>query len=834
MSPAMRRLIRVALLNATGSVTVNGSLDLGENTTFPTLTVDGTLEGSSAVTVTGALTLDEGSLDGPGTVTVNSSGSLQVSGDYYNYIAGSLVNKGTGTIQANTLLSVEAGGSFDNAGSLQLNDDSYLYGDSGNASQESESGTTPAVPGGVLTNTGSITIDSASNYPATLGSGTGINNQGAITVSSGVLQLSGYPLETDTLDTSTILESPSTIDSGATLTVASGAALNVTGNATVDSGGALNATGSVTVNGSLDLGENTTFPTLTVDGTLEGSSAVTVTGALTLDEGSLDGPGTVTVNSSGSLQVSGDYYNYIAGSLVNKGTGTIQANTLLSVEAGGSFDNAGSLQLNDDSYLYGDSGNASQESESGTTPAVPGGVLTNTGSITIDSASNYPATLGSGTGINNQGAITVSSGVLQLSGYPLETDTLDTSTILESPSTIDSGATLTVASGAALNVTGNATVDSGGALNATGSVTVNGSLDLGENTTFPTLTVDGTLEGSSAVTVTGALTLDEGSLDGPGTVTVNSSGSLQVSGDYYNYIAGSLVNKGTGTIQANTLLSVEAGGSFDNAGSLQLNDDSYLYGDSGNASQESESGTTPAVPGGVLTNTGSITIDSASNYPATLGSGTGINNQGAITVSSGVLQLSGYPLETDTLDTSTILESPSTIDSGATLTVASGAALNVTGNATVDSGGALNATGSVTVNGSLDLGENTTFPTLTVDGTLEIAPQVTVHATMSAASATLELDANAPGQFGQFVVNNSVSLSNLRLDLNPSYTPGCGTAVTALTASSVSGAWDGVSGPAPSGGTWEPTTSSDTAGAYIYCPPPPRVLPRDLWQRFVL
>ena len=119
---------------------------------------------------------------------------MQVSGDYYNYIAGSLVNKGTGTIQANTLLSVEAGGSFDNAGSLQLNDDSYLYGDSGNASQESQSGTTPAVPGGVLTNTGSITIDSASNYPATLGSGTGINNQGAITVSSGVLQLSGYPL----------------------------------------------------------------------------------------------------------------------------------------------------------------------------------------------------------------------------------------------------------------------------------------------------------------------------------------------------------------------------------------------------------------------------------------------------------------------------------------------------------------------------------------------------------------------------------------------------------------------------------------------------------------
>ena len=50
--------------------------------------------------------------------------------------------------------------------------------------------------------------------------------------------------------------------------------------------------------------------------------------------------------------------------------------------------------------------------------------------------------------------------------------------------------------------------------------------------------------------------------------------------------------------------------------------------------------------------------------------------------------------------------------------------------------------------------------------------------------------------------------------------------MTALTASSVSGAWDGVSGPAPSGGTWEPTAHSDTAGAYIYCPPPPQSAPQ--------
>ena len=267
MSPAIRRLIRVARATLPGR-TVNGSLDLGENTTFPTLTVDGTLGGPLGH---GDRSADArwGSLDGPGTVTVNSSGSLQVSGDYYSYIAGSLVNKGTGTIQANTLLSVEAGGSFDNAGSLQLNDDSYLYGDSGNASQESESGTTPAVPGGVFTNTGSITIDSASNYPATLGSGTGINNQGAITVSSGVLQSRG------TRSRRTRLIPPR---SGVTLDH------RLRGHLDCGVGGRTRCDGRRDLrfgrraqrhrlrhgHGSLDLGQNTTFPTLTGAGRSRG------------------------------------------------------------------------------------------------------------------------------------------------------------------------------------------------------------------------------------------------------------------------------------------------------------------------------------------------------------------------------------------------------------------------------------------------------------------------------------------------------------------------------------------------------------------------------------
>ena len=356
-----------------------------------------------------------------------------------------MVNDGSGTIAANGSLYVFAGVSFLNAGSLGLNDDSGLYGEAGTPSSESESGTTPAVAAAVLTNTGSITVTSATSYPASIGCsgfcGAGINDKGTITVSSGELELGGSTLTTDTVDTGTVLYSPSTVDSGATLSVPSGSSLVVIGVVVIDSGGSLSAPGSVTVNGTLTVNQNTTLPNLTVSGTLGGTASVTISGSLTLD-GTIGGPGTVTVASAGSLDVSESSF-VGGGSLVNDGSGTIAANASLYVFAGASFLNAGSLGLNDDSGLYGEAGTPSSESESGTTPAVAAAVLTNTGSITVTSATSYPASIGCsgfcGAGINDKGTITVSSGELELGGSTLTTDTVDTGTVLYSPSTVDSG-----------------------------------------------------------------------------------------------------------------------------------------------------------------------------------------------------------------------------------------------------------------------------------------------------------------------------------------------------------------------------------------------------------
>ncbi len=545
-------------LTNVGGVTVNGTLDIsdtGNASTSPgPLTVDpgGSLGGNAALTISGSLSLAGGfsqaTLAGPGTVTVMAGGVLQAgtqsgfSGGSAQVSGGSLVNDGAATIGANTALAVGQGASFVNAGTVVLNDESGL-----SAACGSPSGTTPAVPAAVVTNTGSITVTSAAGSPATLGGCSGADDQGRITVSSGALNLNGAPPQTDSVDTGTVLAAPMTVDSGGSLTVSGNASLQVAGNTTVGSGGSLSATGPVTINSTLTLDQATAFSALTVNpgGILQNPAAVTASGSLSLVGGSqvaaLDGPGTVTVSSGGSLKASvqagfsGSAAVVAGGSLVSDGTATLAANMQLVVDAGASFVNAGTLALNDGTEVYAACGIPSQESESGTTPAVPAGLVTSTGSIMVTSAASSPAMLGGCSGIDDPGTITVSSGQLRLDGSPLQTDTIDTGTVLESPTTIDAAAKLTVPSGSSLDVMGNTTVESGGTLSATGPVTLDSTLTLDQATTFPTLTVDGSgvLQNPAAVTVTGTLSLIGGSpvatLDGPGTVTVSSGGSLKAS-----------------------------------------------------------------------------------------------------------------------------------------------------------------------------------------------------------------------------------------------------------------------------------------------------------------
>ena len=81
---------------------------------------------------------------------------MSVAGDDDNYIAGSPRSTTVRRPSRPTQIWCRSGASFVNAGSLKLNDDAHLPR-LRDAAHETESGTTPAVPGGLFTNTGAIT-----------------------------------------------------------------------------------------------------------------------------------------------------------------------------------------------------------------------------------------------------------------------------------------------------------------------------------------------------------------------------------------------------------------------------------------------------------------------------------------------------------------------------------------------------------------------------------------------------------------------------------------------------------------------------------------------------
>ncbi len=712
-----------------------------------------------------------------------------------------------------------------------------------------------AVPGGVFTNKGTITVEATTSNPASLGPeecginnglyytitcytvGNGVNNEGTINVVSGTLDLGGFPLQYDSLDTSTILGSPSTIDSGATLNVSSGAVLDIVTIAVLDSGGILSSSGSVVVNGDYGgvsgdfiVDQSLAIPTLTVNGTLAGSANVAVSSLLNINYGTLDTSGTTTIDN-GAVATFQRYTSLNAGILINDGLAAIESGSI-SIAPGASFVNNGSLKLTPGASVGPQYGDSSSFTSSGTAiAAVPGGVFTNKGTITVEATTANPASLGyssNGNGVNNEGTINVVSGTLDLGGSSVQYDSLDTSTILQSPSTIDSGATLNVSSGAVLDIIGTAVLDSGGILSSSGSVVVDGYFIVDQSVAIPTLTVKGTLAGSANVSVSSSLNMDYGTLDTSGTTAIDN-GAVTTFQGFPHLNAGILINNGLAAIGGGGSISIAPGASFVNNGSLKLTPGTSVvpqYGD--HSYVVASSGTTiAAVPAGVFTNKGTITVEATTSNPAGLGSAyynySGVNNEGTINVVSGTLDLGGSSVQYDSLDTSTILQSPSTIDSGATLSVSSGAVLDITGTAVLDSGGILSSSGSVVVDGRFIVDQSVAIPTLTVNGTLVIGQSVVVSSNEYLSNGgTIQLDSETPGQFGKLLISDKADLSYYRLYLQTTYPLSCGMTVVAIQASGIINSWSsiGYNSSLPSGNL-QSSLDATTAGVYVYCPPPP-------------
>ena len=547
----------------------------GFNVTLPVenITVEGlqqsngdlTLPSGGSLNVANALSMIGGLLSGPGTVTVPSSGSLTIGGGAELTDSMSVVNDGTAVVQGgggicpvdtnNEYASwcLDQGTSFENAGSLTLEDHALIYG----GGMVNDAGETITYDGGSdgvdidadFDNQGSVDVTGSGGL--SVGSNTiGVSDSGSYSLA---------PAATMIFDGNRTL-APGATFSGGTLDV--GCCFN--GSVTVDSMSTFGATPPPIVmgGGTLTLPSHTSswsFPSITMGGdsaNLVPSGPLTVQ-SLSMLGGVLSGPGTVTVPSSGSLTIGGGAELTDGMSVVNDGTAVVQGgggicpvdtnNEYASwcLDQGTSFENAGSLTLEDHALIYG----GGMVNDAGATITYDGGSdgvdidadFDNQGSVDVTGSGGL--SVGSNTiGVSDSGSYSLA---------PAATMIFDGNRTL-APGATFSGGTLDV--GCCFN--GSVTVDSMSTFGATPPPIVmgGGTLTLPSHTSswsFPSITMGGD---SANLVPSGPLTVQNlsigGRLSGSGTVTVPSGGSLTFTGGAELTDGANLVNDGSAEVQS--------------------------------------------------------------------------------------------------------------------------------------------------------------------------------------------------------------------------------------------------------------------------------------------
>jgi hypothetical protein len=690
-------------ITQSGTYTVNvdanaafARLDMGAPSGTQTLSVaantltggDGALAGNTVL-----------SLSGSGTIT--GGGTLATAGTF-DWTGGSIGSGGTaGTIQ------VLAGGTLTIGGSAThalVNHVLELAGSgtwTGAAALNSGSGGTLRVLAG-----GTLNLQGDPTFAYNLGGAAPLfDNQGVVTrttslnafttsvpvggggawnVQSGTLDLEGGGSPTGSLS----VASGATLQLGGTLTTGPSSAVTGAGTVIVSGGsvafgGGYGVTGATQISGgtaNFDGASDATAALSLTGGTLGGSGLLTVSGPMSWTGGSLSGAGgTTRVLASGTLSIAPaanvNFQSYtleLAGTGTWTGTATVNAGSaaILRVLGGGTLDVQG-----DPSFAY-DLGGAA--------PALD--VL---GTLTRSASAN-PATLT--VQVNDSGTVNVQSGALQLGGGGTSSGAY----------AVSSGATLaftggTHSLGAGSNVSGAGTLTvGGGTLNAGGGYDVTGTTQIaggtanfdGASGTTAALTVSGgTLGGSGLLTVSGPMGWSGGSLSGAGgTTRVLASGTLGIAPtanvNFQSYtleLAGAGTWTGTATVNAGSaaILRVLGGATLDIQG-----DPSFAYDLGGAAPSFDVLGTLART---TSPNAAVLTV--------------AVNDSGTVSVQSGTLRLAGGGASSGAYAVST----GAVLDfGGGTHALAAAASIGGAGAVGV-SGGVLNSGGAYAVTGSTQI-----------------------------------------------------------------------------------------------------------------------------------
>jgi len=583
---------------ASGALSIGGVVNLNNSV----LTIDGSFN----TTISGQIT------SGGGSLTKNGSGTLTLSGSTANNYGG------TTTVNGGTLILSKIGGNAiagplvigDGVGtdtvflnnSNQINNKAVTINSSGVLDLNSNSdaiGTLTMTGGSVMTETGTFTLGgdvttNANPTSATISGNFNLGGNRTFTVADGAAA--------DDLVVSANIDS-----SGANLTKA-GAGRMVLSGSNLLHDVAVSA-GTLTLRNSNALGTGAT-PTVSSGATLELDGGISINNALTLNG--------VGVNNQGALlNVSGD--NTYSGSIKINNDSTIGSNS-------GTLILSGPMDGNGKAVTFVGAGNTTVTgvvSSNGTAVTMNGtgvlslfGVNTFGGGTTINSgtlAANNNQSLGA-TGV----AATINAGTLETTASYTATRNF---TLGSSSSTIqvDTGTfnVITTISGTGtLNKTGSGTLVLGVPDTYIGGTNIfQGTVQITTNNALPgvgTVTISGgTLDTQTSSDTVGPVVLKSGSIIGSGTLTSNTSYTVE-SGSISAPLAGNVPmtknTSGTVTLSGNDTFT---GSTTVNAGTLTLATSS----------------------GSALGSTSAITVNSGGTL--LLGASDQINNSAGMTLNGG-------------------------------------------------------------------------------------------------------------------------------------------------------------------------------------------------------
>ena len=319
-----------------------------------------------------------------------------------------------------------------------------------------------------MTNNGTMTMDAGSRSTATTAN-TVFNNAGTLVASPG------------STATATLSGGNLTVNNTGSIQLASGP-FDVQ-NATLNlNAGSVSGTGTLEVQGTLGVNTAQSLASpLVVSGTVNGSGALSVTGTLTTTGGSFGGPGTVTVASGATWDVTARRTTSVerrhAGQRRHGHHRMPDAD--LDIYSGVTVTNNGTMTMDAGREIYG----YTTPTRCSTTPGPSWPPW-------LDG--NAPPSIGGDLTANNTGSIELSSGTLDVYSATLNLNAGSVSGTARSRSKAPSGSIPPRASPAPSSISG-------------------------------------TVKGSGALSVTGTLTTPGGTFDGPGTVTVATGATWNVS-----------------------------------------------------------------------------------------------------------------------------------------------------------------------------------------------------------------------------------------------------------------------------------------------------------------